>query len=162
MMDILYSPWRIDYILSKKEKGCIFCSKPKADDEEHLIIKRGEHTYIIMNLYPYNNAHLMVIPYRHVSILSELNDDELFEMMKMTQLCEKVLNEVYTPDGMNVGMNIGEAAGAGIADHLHIHIVPRWKGDTNFISTLGRTRVIPEKMEESYHKLKKVFDIYEI
>lgn len=161
-MDILYSPWRIDYILSKKEKGCIFCSKPKADDEEHLIIKRGEHTYIIMNLYPYNNAHLMVIPYRHVSILSELNDDELFEMMKMTQLCEKVLNEVYTPDGMNVGMNIGEAAGAGIADHLHIHIVPRWKGDTNFISTLGRTRVIPEKMEESYHKLKKVFDIYEI
>lgn len=161
-MDILYSPWRIDYILSEKEKGCIFCSKPKADDDKgYLILKRGRHTYVIMNLYPYNNAHLMVVPYRHVSHLSALNDDELCEMIKMTQLSEQVLNQVYTPDGMNVGMNLGEAAGAGVADHLHIHIVPRWNGDTNFISTLGKTRVIPEKMEETYKKLKKVFDTYE-
>ncbi len=162
-MDILYSPWRIDYILSEKEKGCIFCSKPRAnDDEGFLILKRGKTAYIIMNLYPYNNGHLMVVPYRHVSHLSDLDDKELCEMTKLTQLCEKALNEVYTPDGINIGMNLGEAAGAGVADHLHIHIVPRWNGDTNFISTLGKTRVIPEQMEKTYHKLKKVFDSYEI
>ncbi|MBC8383169.1 MAG: HIT domain-containing protein [Candidatus Cloacimonetes bacterium] len=161
-MDKLYSPWRIDYILSEKEKGCIFCTKPQAnDDEGHLILKRGKLTYIIMNLYPYNNGHLMVVPFRHIARMQELTDDELCEIAKMTQLCEKALTEAYHPDGLNVGMNLGEAAGAGVADHLHIHVVPRWNGDTNFISTVGNTRVIPEKMEEAYKKLKKVFNTYE-
>ena len=161
-MDKLYSPWRIDYILGEKEKGCIFCAKQQAnDDEGHLILKRGEKTYIVMNLYPYNNGHLMVVPFRHVARMQELTDEELCELGKMTQLCERVLSDAYHPDGLNVGMNLGEAAGAGVADHLHIHVVPRWNGDTNFISTVGNTRVIPEKMEEAYKKLKKVFNTYE-
>jgi len=161
-MDKLYSPWRIDYILGEKEKGCIFCAKQRAnDDEGYLILKRGKKTYIIMNLYPYNNGHLMVVPFRHVARMQELTDEELCELGKMTQLCEQVLTDAYHPDGLNVGMNLGEAAGAGVADHLHIHVVPRWNGDTNFISTIGNTRVIPEKMEEAFKKLKKVFNTYE-
>jgi len=162
-MDNLYSPWRIDYILTEKKKGCIFCIKPQEnDDKKYLILKRGKFSYIIMNLFPYNNAHLMVVPYRHVSNLSLLNDEELFELIKLTQLCEKVINKVYTPDGLNVGINLGESAGAGIAEHLHVHIVPRWNGDTNFISTVGNTRVIPEKMEDTYNKLLKAFESYEL
>ncbi|MBC8525792.1 MAG: HIT domain-containing protein [Candidatus Cloacimonetes bacterium] len=154
-MKNLYSPWRIDYILQEKSDKCILCEKPKAnDDESHLILKRGEYSYIIMNLYPYNNAHLMIVPFRHLAKLSELKEDELLEMARMVQLCEKVLTNVYHPEGFNIGMNLGEVAGAGVADHLHIHIVPRWAGDTNFISTIGKTRVIPEKMEEGYKKLK--------
>ncbi|MBN2017307.1 MAG: HIT domain-containing protein [Candidatus Cloacimonetes bacterium] len=161
-MEKLYSPWRLDYILGEKEGGCIFCDKPQADDDKgHLILKRGKLTYIIMNLYPYNNGHLMIVPFRHVDRLQELTDKELCELGTMTRLCERVLTEVYHPDGLNIGMNLGEAAGAGVADHLHIHVVPRWIGDTNFVSTLGNTRVIPENMEEAYKKLKKVFDTYE-
>jgi ATP adenylyltransferase len=157
-MKNLYSPWRINYILQEKKDGCIFCQKPKAnDDKTHLILKRGKYTYIVMNLYPYNNAHLMVVPYRHIAELSELNDAELLEMSKMVQLSEKVLKRVYKPDGFNIGMNLGEVAGAGVAGHLHIHIVPRWLGDTNFISTIGKTRVIPERMEDTYNKLKNEF-----
>lgn len=161
-MEKLYSPWRLDYILSEKEKECIFCTKPQAgDDEGHLILKRGKCTYIIMNLYPYNNGHLMIVPFRHVARMQELTDEELCELGTMTRLCERVLTDVYHPDGLNAGMNLGEAAGAGVAGHLHIHVVPRWIGDTNFISTLGNTRVIPEKMEDAYKKLKKKFDKYE-
>ena len=161
-MDKLYSPWRIDYILGEKEKDCIFCAKQQSnDDAGHLILKRGKLTFIIMNLYPYNNGHLMVVPFRHVARMQELTAEELCELGTMTQLCERALTDAYHPDGLNVGMNLGEAAGAGVADHLHIHVVPRWIGDTNFISTVGNTRVIPEKMEEAYKKLKKVFNTYE-
>jgi len=162
-MENLYSPWRIDYILQKKSNKCILCEKPKANDDKNLLIlKRGECTYIIMNLYPYNNAHLMIVPYRHISKLSELRDKELLEMTKMLQLSEKVLNKVYHPDGFNIGMNLGEVAGAGVADHIHIHIVPRWIGDTNFISTIGEIRVMPERMEDTYKKLKYEFNKEEI
>ena len=157
-MKNLYSPWRIDYILQEKKDGCILCEKPKAnDDKSHLILKRGKYTYILMNLYPYNSAHLMIVPFRHLAKISELKDEEFLEMAKMVQLCEKVLTKVYKPDGFNIGMNLGEVAGAGVADHLHIHIVPRWIGDTNFISTIGKTRVIPEKIEGVYKKLKDEF-----
>lgn len=162
-MENLYSPWRIDYILQKKSDKCIFCEKPKANDDKNLLIlKRGECTYIIMNLYPYNNAHLMIVPYRHISKLSELRDKELLEVSKMLQLSEKVLNKVYHPDGFNIGMNLGEVAGAGVADHIHIHVVPRWIGDTNFISTIGKIRVMPERMEDTYRKLKNEFNKEEI
>ena len=158
-MENLYSPWRIDYILQESEDGCIFCKKPKENDDKNLLIlKRGEYTYIIMNLYPYNNAHLMIVPYRHISKFSELRDEELLEMLKMIQLSEKILTKVYHPDGFNIGMNLGEVAGAGVADHLHIHIVPRWLGDTNFISTIGQTRVMPERIENTYKKLKYEFN----
>ena len=157
-MENLYSPWRIDYILQENEDGCIFCKKPSENDDKNLLIlKRGEYTYIIMNLYPYNNAHLIVVPYSHKSNLSELKDTEMLEMFKMVQLSEQVLTKVYHPDGFNIGLNLGKVAGAGIADHLHIHIVPRWLGDTNFISTIGQTRVIPERIEDTYNKLKYEF-----
>ncbi|MBS3741390.1 MAG: HIT domain-containing protein [Candidatus Cloacimonetes bacterium] len=158
-MKHLYSPWRMKYILENKGKKCVFCVKQEdTNDAKHFILRRGEYSYVIMNLYPYNSAHLLVVPYKHVSTLQELPDEELTEMMQLVKLSEKVLTKVYKPDGFNIGMNIGEAAGAGIAEHLHVHIVPRWKGDTNFFTTINGTRVIPEDMKIAYKKLKKVFD----
>lgn len=158
-MKHLYSPWRMKYILENKNGKCVFCIKQDVkDDAKNFILKRDEHSFVIMNLYPYNSAHLMVVPYRHVSSLQELRRKELTNMMKMVKLSDKVLTKVYKPDGFNIGMNIGESAGAGIAEHLHIHIVPRWKGDTNFFTTVNGTRVIPEDLKISYKKLKKIFD----
>lgn len=158
-MDQLYSPWRIDYILKEKKDGCVFCLKPEEqDDEKQLILKRGSFSYIIMNLYPYNNAHLMVVPYRHINDFTDLNDEEASEVFQLMKLAENGLKRAFDPGGFNIGINIGEPAGAGIAEHLHIHIVPRWSGDTNFISTIGKTRVIPESMQSVYEKLKKIFD----
>ncbi|MCK4956896.1 MAG: HIT domain-containing protein [Candidatus Cloacimonetes bacterium] len=159
MSEILYSPWRINYILSKKEDGCIFCLKPQAEeDEKHLILHRSDHSFVIMNLYPYNNGHLMIVPNKHVSNLSDLSEEELTDMMKLVQLCEKVMRKAYSPDGFNVGMNLGKAAGAGIDAHLHMHIVPRWHGDSNFMSVISGTRVIPESFEKAYNILKEQFD----
>lgn len=147
------------YILKQKNNECIFCFKPEdKNDEKHFILNRDEFSYVIMNLYPYNNAHLMVVPYNHLSTLQECSTEELNNMMKLVKLSEQVLQKVYNPDGFNIGMNIGEAAGAGIAEHLHIHIVPRWNGDTNFFTTINGTRVIPEDLKVSYKKLKSVFD----
>lgn len=159
MNDILYSPWRLKYILSEKENNCIFCLKPLAkDDEKHLILHRSEYSFVIMNLYPYNNGHLMIVPNKHVSSLSELNIDELSDLMQLAQLSETILNKVYSPNGFNIGMNIGKAGGAGIESHLHMHIVPRWFGDSNFMTVTGGTRVVPESFESAYHKLKEQFD----
>jgi ATP adenylyltransferase len=158
-MKNLYAPWRYSYILKEKTKGCILCKKYKANlDEQNLIVKRGKLAYILMNLYPYNNGHLMIAPYRHIAKLSSLDDDELFELMKLAQLSEKVLEKVYHPDGFNMGINIGKVAGAGINDHLHLHIVPRWDGDTNFLAAIGETKVIPESIEDAYKKLKNAFE----
>ena len=157
--DILYSPWRIKYILSEKEKGCIFCIKPKEEeDKKNLILYRSKHSFVIMNVYPYNNGHIMVVPNKHVPTLQQLNDEEIFDLFKLLQLSEKVIKEVYKPDGINIGMNLGKAAGAGIDEHLHIHIVPRWNGDVNFMTVVGGYRVIPEAFESSYYKLKEAFD----
>lgn len=159
IMKNLYAPWRYDYILKQKTKGCILCEKYKANaDDEQLIVKRGKLAYILMNLYPYNNGHLMIAPYRHVANLVDLTQDELVEIIKLVQLSEKVLRKVYQPDGFNVGINIGKAAGAGIDSHLHAHIVPRWNGDTNFLATFAETKVIPENIEEAYKKLKHAFE----
>ncbi len=159
MSDILYSPWRLQYILSNKDNECIFCVKPSENnDEKHLILYRSEFSFVIMNVYPYNNGHLMVVPGKHVPNLNGLNQAEIADLFETVQLTEKVLTKVYSPDGINIGMNLGKAAGAGIDEHLHVHIVPRWSGDVNFMSALSGTRVIPESFDSAYQKLKEQFD----
>jgi ATP adenylyltransferase len=155
----LWAPWRIDYILSEKEEGCIFCKKPKEDnDVENLILHRGKLSFIIFNRYPYNNGHLMVVPYRHISDYLKLTDDEILEINSFIKLCVKILKENMTPDGFNIGLNLGKAAGAGIDEHLHYHIVPRWIGDTNFMPVFSDTRVVPQSLAESYKILKQKID----
>jgi len=159
MDDILYSPWRLQYILSNKDKECIFCVKPsESNDEKHLILYRSKYSFVIMNIYPYNNGHLMVVPQKHIANLNGLNQTEITDLFATVQLSEKVIKNVYSPEGINIGMNLGKAAGAGIDEHLHVHIVPRWSGDVNFMSALGGTRVIPESFDSTFQKLKEQFD----
>ena len=157
-MDRLWAGWRNDYVSSgKKNTGdeCIFCEFPKQDeDEKYHIIYKGKFSYIIMNAFPYSNGHLMVIPHRHISDFSALIADECLEIMQLAQKAVTALKMTYDPQGFNVGWNIGAAAGAGIAAHLHMHIVPRWLGDTNFMLTIGGVRVIPEDFDISYKKIK--------
>jgi len=161
-MKILWAPWRIKYILQEKPKGCIFCEKPKENrDEENLILYRAKYNFVIMNLYPYNNGHLMIAPYRHVSTIELLNADELGEMMVLAKACLTLLREVMKPDGFNIGFNIGRVAGAGIEEHVHMHIVPRWNGDTNFMPVIGDVKVIPEALSDTYRKLRARIDIIE-
>ncbi|MBI2876128.1 MAG: HIT domain-containing protein [Candidatus Tectomicrobia bacterium] len=157
-MQQLWSPWRMAYIQQKKAKECVFCTTvAERNDAENYILHRGTRSFVIMNRYPYNPGHLMVAPYRHVASLQELEKGELLEMILLTRACERVLREAYRPQGFNVGINIGEAAGAGIADHLHLHIVPRWHGDTNFLAVLGETKSLPETLEETYRRLQPLF-----
>lgn len=158
-MNQLWSPWRMEYIENNdKEEGCVFCNaQAKEDSAENLIAYRGERAYVILNRYPYTSGHLMVIPFEHVSNLEELDPATRAEMMELTSRCTTVLKNIYRPQGFNVGVNIGEAAGAGVLGHVHIHIVPRWKGDTNFMSTVGQTRVLPEALEDTYLRVKKEF-----
>lgn len=152
----LYSPWRYEYLKSEKPKGCIFCIKPE-DDEKRLVLLRREHSFVIMNLYPYNNGHLMVVPNRHVALLNDLKEEELQDLFSTVGLCERILQSHYETDGLNIGLNIGKAAGAGVDDHLHVHIVPRWFGDSNFMSVVAEIRVIPEDFYQAYITLKKCF-----
>ncbi len=152
-MKIIWAPWRIAYIAKEKEEGCIFCEKPKENkDRENLILYRGESGFIIINRYPYSNGHLMAVPYRHTNELSELNDAERLELMNLTIKCAEIL-KVIKPDGFNIGMNLGRIAGAGIDDHLHFHVVPRWNGDTNFMPVIGDVKVMPEYLDHTYLKL---------
>jgi len=156
-MEKLWAPWRIEYVGKPQEKGCIFCDKPKEHkDRENLILQRGEKAFVIMNAFPYSNGHLMVAPYRHVSELTELEEDETIEMMRLVSRMQLVLREGYKAQGFNVGINLGKCAGAGIADHIHIHIVPRWEGDTNFMPVFADTKVICEALLSSYDKLLAV------
>ena len=158
-MKILWAPWRIEYIRSPKHDGCIFCDFPKENrDRERLILYRGEHAFVIMNNYPYNPGHVMIAPYRHVGRWEDLNDVELLEIMKLSQLMIKALKVAMNPDGFNLGVNLGRVAGAGIDDHVHLHVVPRWNGDTNFMPVVDDTKVIPESLEEAYDELKKAID----
>jgi len=157
MDNILYSPWRMKYIISEKEKRCIFCLD-ELNDEEHLVVHRSTHCFVILNLYPYNNGHVMVVPNRHVAVLSDCSQDEIHDLFMTVQLSEKVLMGVYQADGINIGMNIGKAAGAGIDEHLHVHLVPRWFGDNNFMTCVSGTRVIPEEFSDSFKRLKEQFD----
>jgi ATP adenylyltransferase len=159
-MDYLWAPWRMPYILSDHDApGCIFCEKPGEDrDFENGILYRGATCFVMMNAYPYNPGHLMVIPYRHAGSLTELPDEDLGELMVVTKRSVAVLNDMMAPSGMNMGINQGRIAGAGIVDHVHQHIVPRWSGDTNFMTTVGQTRVLPEMVEEAYRQLAPGFN----
>ena len=158
MKDILFTPWRMEYILSEKNGPCLFCEKLSDDkDKDNLILFRGKHSFVIMNLYPYNNGHLMIVPNKHGSQLHDLNDQTLMEIMKLVTYSEKIIKKLMNPGGFNIGINIGEAGGAGIKEHIHIHIVPRWIGDTNFFTTLGETRACPEALKETYDKLYSHF-----
>jgi len=155
VVKVLWAPWRMSYIRSiGKVRKCIFCDLRPEDDEENLVIYRGKHCFIIMNKYPYNTAHVMVAPYRHVPTLYMLNNDELMELMKLINLAIKAIENEYRPDGFNIGVNLGKIAGAGVESHVHVHIVPRWVGDTNFMPVIGRIKVIPEDLRITYKRLK--------
>lgn len=158
--EILWAPWRMEYIENAdKAEGCIFCDKPReGNDRKNLIVFRGKTGFIIMNRYPYNNGHLMAVPYRHTSELASLLDEEKVELFNFLEFSQKVLDEVMRPHGFNIGMNMGRIAGAGIEDHIHFHIVPRWNGDTNFMPIVGHAKVISEALEQTWAKLKKAFD----
>lgn len=154
---ILWAPWRMAYIKgSERKTGCVFCEAPRQDDEEALIVYRGRTAYVILNKYPYNTGHVMVVPYRHVSSIADLSLEELAEIGLLVKASIKALEEVYRPHGFNIGVNIGEAAGAGIAGHVHVHVLPRWRGDTNFTVITSATKVVPEALEDTYRKLRSV------
>jgi len=155
-MDYLWTPWRYQYIATAdKDSGCIFCEAPAAgDDARVLIVHRGKKNYIILNRYPYTSGHVMIVPYVHQGQLPDLDGDTVAEMMQMAQALERALESLYHPEGFNLGMNIGRAAGAGIAGHLHMHVLPRWAGDTSFMTTVGETRVEPEELSVTYQRLQ--------
>ncbi len=158
-MERLWAPWRLQYITADKTEGCIFCVFPaRQSDREDRILHRGRHAFVIMNAFPYSNGHLLIAPYRHTADLAELDDEESLEVMQLVQRSIRVLGEAVRPDGINVGVNQGTAAGAGIADHIHVHVVPRWNGDTNFMPVFADVKVIPEALEVTYDKLKPIFD----
>ncbi len=157
-MEVLWAPWRIEYILSKKEEGCIFClEEDKSKDRERLILYRGPHSIVLMNKFPYNNGHLLIAPKRHVSDICSLNEEESKEIFFMLRNSVEILRKVMNPDGFNIGVNLGKVAGAGIEEHLHFHVVPRWNGDTSFMTVLGEVRVIPEHIKQTYDKLLPYF-----
>ncbi|ALU11449.1 HIT family hydrolase [Ignicoccus islandicus DSM 13165] len=157
--DVLWTPWRMEYIKSvvkeEKPKGCLFCKVQEMDDEEALIVYRGQYNFVMLNAFPYNTGHVMIVPYRHVSSLEELSDNELLEAMQVTKRVMRALRELYSPDGFNVGWNVGRAAGAGIPGHVHLHLVPRWVGDANFMLTIGHTKVLPEALNETWRALRE-------
>jgi ATP adenylyltransferase len=157
----LWAPWRIAYFTEPQPEGCIFCQLPAAGgqpDRESLILARFERVFVIMNKYPYNNGHLMVVPYQHAGRLEELKPPTLGELLAVGGICTQVLAEALGAQGFNLGFNLGRAAGAGITDHLHLHVVPRWNGDTNFMPVLGDTKVLSEALEATWGRLKPVFD----
>ncbi|MEA1986981.1 MAG: HIT domain-containing protein [Candidatus Marinimicrobia bacterium] len=154
----LWSPWRMEYVKREKEKGCIFCNKIKANnDEENLILFRGKYSFIIMNLYPYNNGHIMIVPNRHIADYELLTSDERKEISDLTNSSIKIMKKNLKPGGFNIGMNIGSIGGAGIEHHIHQHIVPRWNGDTNFMPVVGHTKVMPDALQGTYNDLKNEF-----
>jgi ATP adenylyltransferase len=142
---------------SKSDEGCVFCRAPQLPESESLIVHSGATCYVVLNLYPYTNGHLMVVPYRHVGTLSGLTGDELQEMATLTQRSEAALTEAYQPHGLNIGINLGKPAGAGVLDHIHVHLVPRWNGDTNFMTVVGDVRVLPEDLQDSATRLRPIF-----
>ena len=163
-MDHLWTPWRMKYIQEAQEQeGCVFCLAAESDaDEAYFVFARGEHHFLILNRYPYTSGHVMVVPYGHVNQLDALSDAARSEMMALTNLAVVVLEEVYHPEGFNLGMNLGGVAGAGIADHLHLHVVPRWGGDTNFMTAVGQTRVLPESLEDTYLRVKAAWEKHQV
>ena len=157
-MDRIWAPWRIEYIQMKKPEECILCEKPRQNnDAVNYILHRGDKNFVILNAYPYNPGHLLIAPYRHVSSLEELTNEELHEHFEIVSQSIKILRQVFHPGGFNVGVNVGKSACAGMAGHVHTHIVPRWQGDTNFMLVLSDVRVLPEALAETYKKLKDQF-----
>jgi ATP adenylyltransferase len=155
-MDYLLTPWRYAYVsTAEKAAGCVFCNAVNAgDDEKSLIVHRGQHCFIILNAFPYTLGHVMVVPYAHLDELQKLPAEAATEMMALAQRMETVLRQLYAPDGINLGMNIGKAAGAGIAGHIHMHVLPRWVADANFMTVVGETRVLPELLEETWKRMR--------
>jgi ATP adenylyltransferase len=160
-MDYIWTPWRYQYmkdVESGKQPECIFCdAEGRKDDAETLIVYRGAQTFVILNRYPYTSGHVMIVPYAHVAELNSCDADTLSEMMQLAQRVEAMFRANYKPDGMNLGMNLGRAAGAGVVGHLHLHVLPRWFGDSNFMTVAGETRVHPEDLKTTYERLRKGF-----
>jgi ATP adenylyltransferase len=157
-MDHLWSPWRYRYVQKEKtHEGCVFCNAARGRDEEFFIVHRASKNFVILNLYPYSTGHLMVVPYEHVGKLAEASRETLEEMMLLVQQSQRHLQEIYLPPGFNLGMNLGESAGAGIAEHIHMHVLPRWPGDTSFMTTVAETRVLPEDLAVTWRKLRDAF-----
>jgi ATP adenylyltransferase len=158
-MDFLFTPWRYAFVTSSdKANGCVFCEISEAhDDEKTLIVHRDKHCFVVLNAYPYTSGHVMVVPYQHVDRLQLLPEPAAQEMMSLMRKLEGILRELYHPEGLNLGMNLGKAAGAGIAGHIHMHVLPRWVADANFISVIGETRVLPEDLATTYKRIRGAF-----
>jgi len=155
----LWAPWRMEFILGEKESGCVLCRLAKSEDQSNdLVLAKGEHAYVVLNRYPYNNAHLMVVPYQHTESLGDLDAATSAELIKLLGDWTALLKKHLNAEGINIGLNLGKAAGAGIEDHLHFHLVPRWFGDTNFMPVMADTRVLPEALQETYQKLKTAWE----
>lgn len=162
-MDHLWSPWRLEYVSGggkqrRESAGCVFCLPVDDASRDPLILYRGALAYVVLNLYPYNNGHLLIVPYRHEPSLAGLTREELAEVGLLLQRAERALQEGYPPDGINVGVNLGRTAGAGVAAHVHVHVVPRWDGDTSFMTAVSETRVIPESLESAARRLRPIFE----
>jgi ATP adenylyltransferase len=155
-MDYLWTPWRYAYVTGEdKPTGCIFCNLPKLnDDKQARIVYRGESCYVVLNTYPYTPGHVMVVPFAHLDELQKLPVETAHELMDLSQKMERILRSLYKPDGVNLGMNIGAAAGAGVAGHIHMHALPRWVADANFVSVVGETRVLPEALEVTWERIR--------
>jgi ATP adenylyltransferase len=154
----LWAPWRLEYIRGPKDGECIFCRAIESDDDEgNYVVHRGERAFVILNAYPYNNGHVMIAPYEHQATIDPLGEPTLLEIMVLVQRSIAALRQAYEPEGFNIGMNIGKVAGAGIEDHVHMHVVPRWGGDTNFMPVVGDTRVLPQTLADSWKELRRFF-----
>ncbi|RUM32423.1 MAG: HIT family hydrolase [Aquifex sp.] len=165
-MNILWAPWRLKYIEKFNEKSeaneeneCVFCKiAQEKNDDANFVVTRSEHTFVVLNIFPYNTGHVMVVPYKHVPTIEDLTMDELKDLMRMTKLIVKALKKAYSPHGFNLGANIGRDAGAGIEEHFHLHVLPRWRGDTNFMPTISNTKVIPEDLGTTLNKIRKALN----
>jgi ATP adenylyltransferase len=163
-MDRLYTPWRMAYIKGQKtpKRGCVFCDKVHGSDDAGFVLARSDYVYVTLNIFPYSNGHLMIVPYEHIASQEDMPTAGLTDMMVMVNRAIRVLRKAYNPQAFNLGANLGTAAGAGIAEHFHFHVVPRWAGDTNFMTVVGRTRVIPDSLENIYKELTTIWqDIYQ-
>jgi ATP adenylyltransferase len=158
-MDRLYAPWRAAYFMNEKDDGCLFCRMAESkDDRANFILARGDAWFVVINRYPYTTGHVMVVCNRHVEKVGDFSADEGGEMVRLLARCERAIARVYTPDGVNLGANLGRSAGAGVVGHFHMHLVPRWQGDTNFMSSVGETRVVSEDLNDSYEKLRRALE----
>ncbi|HYM13412.1 MAG TPA: HIT domain-containing protein [Bryobacterales bacterium] len=158
-MDYLWTPWRFAYVSqANSTAGCVFCDKAASqDDQQNFVVHRGRQNFLLLNLFPYTVGHVMIVPYRHIATLEEAAAEEMQEMMELTCRTEAALRKIYRPQGINLGMNIGKSAGAGVAGHIHMHVLPRWQADANFMSVIGETRVLPETLEVTWEKLRGEF-----